>query len=316
MDLDQLRTVLQVAETGSLLRASEQLGIAQPALSRKVRQLEEELGLQIFVRHGRGMIATPFGERLIERARRVFAEIAELRNEAESLREAPFEVIAFGFPPNIAEFLAIPVLRRFKEKHPNVYIRLVSAFSGHLQEWLMKGDIDLALIYEQEFPKSISSQPLMYEQLFFVAPRERQLVSEVPFHFADLAKERLVLPSRRHRLREIVDNAARERGVALNIVHEADDLYSVRELITTGMACSVLTFPAIFAQVAEGIFSASPLIEPTLTRRLDLAFALQRPPTRLGKLLCTETLAELRYQLSRKAWGTIHIVDRMFEDRT
>lgn len=303
MDLVQLKTIIQVAESGSLLRASERLGIAQPALSRQVRLLEEELGVSLFMRHGRGMVPTPFAKKVLERARAILQETAAIRTDAESFLSAPPQEIVFGLPPNVAEYLTVPVLRRFAEEHPNVRLRLVSAYSGHLQEWLARGEIDLAVIYEQDSAPTTTSRPLVLETLFFVASGRRGLSLERPFRFCEIADERLVLPSNKHRLRKIVAEAAEQLGIALNVVHEADDLFPVRDIVAANIACSVLPFPAIHAQVAQGLLSAAPLIEPMLTRRLDLAFAAQRPLSRIAKGLCAFIVEEMRRLIADDVWA-------------
>ncbi len=303
MDFGQLKTIIQVAETGSLLRASERLGIAQPALSRQVRQLEEELGAALFMRHGRGMTLTPFGAKTLERARAILDQAAAIRGDAEAFQSAPIEEIVLGLPPNVAEFLIIPVLRRFAEAYPKVRLRLVSAYSGHLQEWLIRGEIDLALIYEQSSSPSVTSRPLVLETLFFVASGKRDLSRDLPFSFSGIVHEKLVLPSPKHRLRQIVSDAARQRGIALNVVHEADDLFSVRDVVAADIACSVLPFPAIHAQVAQRLLSAAPLADPTLTRRLDLAVATQRPLGRTGKALCRVIVNEVKELVEASVWA-------------
>jgi DNA-binding transcriptional LysR family regulator len=303
MDFGQLKTIIQVAETGSLLRASERLGIAQPALSRQVRQLEEELGAPLFMRHGRGMALTPFGIKTLARARAILDEVAAIRGDAETFQSAPTEEVVLGLPPNVAELLIVPVLRRFAEAYPKVRLRLVSAYSGHLQEWLIRGEIDLALIYEQNSAQSVTSRALVLETLFFVASGKRGLSRDVPFSFPDIVHEKLVLPSPKHRLRLIVSEAAQQCDIALNIVHEADDLFPVRDVVAADIACSVLPFPAIHAQVAQRLLSAAPLVDPTLTRRLDLVFATQRPLGRAGKALCRVIVDEVKELIEAGVWA-------------
>jgi LysR family transcriptional regulator, nitrogen assimilation regulatory protein len=302
MDFGQLKTILQVAETGSLLRASERLRVAQPALSRQVRLLEQELGLPLFVRHGRGMIPTPFGQKVIERARMILGEAAAIRNDAEAYQTAPNEEVVLGLPPNVAEFLTIPVLRRFTAENPHVRVRLVSAYSGHLQEWLSRGEVDLALIYEQAGLPSILLRPLVMETLLLVAHAARGLSLEVPVPFRSLRNELLVLPSAKHRLRQIVSEAAEAANITLSVVHEADDLLTVRDVVAAGMATSVLSLPAVHAQVTRGILSAAPLVDPVLSRRLDLAYAGERPLSRAAEALCVVIDEEIDQLVAAGLW--------------
>lgn len=303
MDFGQLRTILQVAETGSLLRASERLRIAQPALSRQVRLLEQELGSPLFVRHGRGMVPTALGLKVIDRARMILGEAAAIRDDAEAHRAAPADEVVLGLPPNVAEFLTVPLLRRFAAENPRVRVRLVSAYSGHLQEWLARGEVELALIYEQSGSPSIQSRPLVMETLLLVAPAARDLRLDNSVPFRALASERLVLPSVKHRLRQIVAEAAAAANIALSVVHEADDLFTVRDVVAAGLATTVLSLPAVHAQVSQLMLSAAPLIDPILTRRLDLAFAAERPLSRVAKALCRVIDDEIEQLITDGVWA-------------
>ena len=151
MELSQLRTLIHVAELGSLSKAADRLHIAQPALSRQIRLLEDELGVRLFDRHGRGMVVTDQGQDVLRHALRVMAELDEIRATVAD-EDAPLRGhVSIGMPPTVSDILAEPLVSAFRETHPEATLRIVSAYSGYLLDWMHRGEIDAAVLYD---PKS------------------------------------------------------------------------------------------------------------------------------------------------------------------
>jgi LysR family nitrogen assimilation transcriptional regulator len=121
MEFGQLRTLIHVAELGSLSKAADRLRIAPPALSRQVRMLEEELGIELFTRHGRGMVLTEQGRDVLKHAMRISSELEEIRAGALDV-EAPLTgQVAIGLPPTVADIISVPLVAAFGKAHPNAF---------------------------------------------------------------------------------------------------------------------------------------------------------------------------------------------------
>ena len=276
MDIAQLRTVLCVAETGSLSKAAERLRIAQPALSRQVRLLEEELGTLLFVRHGRGMVLTEAGAKVVARASLVVHELDEIHAEIVTDRSQLTGQVIVGIPPTVMEFVTVPLTKLFQSEFPLIRLRFVSAFGGYLLEWLERGDVDLAVLYEPEPVKGLRTAPFMVENLFAIgAPGHGFSADGVALE--RLAALPLFLPSERHGLRKLVDKAARDRALDLDIRLEVDSLSALKDLVLAGMGATILPLASVNADVMAGRLSAGPVIDPPLTRKLVLAFSGTRP---------------------------------------
>ena len=129
MDVVQLKTLIHVAELGSLSKAADRLNIAQPALSRQIRLLEEELGIFLFERHGRGMVITEVGREVLDHATRVMAELEAIRHSASGGRSSFRGMVMVGTTPTVAEIVTVPLVRRIKEAHPQLCVRFSSAYS-------------------------------------------------------------------------------------------------------------------------------------------------------------------------------------------
>ena len=282
MDIAQLRTVLHVAELGSLSRAADRLNIAQPALSRQVRLLEQELGIRLFGRHGRGMELTEAGQELLLHARQVMQELEAIRGLA--LRGGDVALrgeASIGMPPTVAAILAVPLAREFRERHPEARLRIVSAYSAFLIDWLRRGDIDIAILYEGQPLRWLSAAPLMEEELYLVGPAESGLAPETPVPATRLGELPLILSGSRHGMRDTVDTIARTAGVSTNVVLEADSYSVLKDMVQSGLGYTVLPVSPIGDEIARGSLRIAPLVDPRAGWRLMLTVPVDRRPSRL-----------------------------------
>jgi DNA-binding transcriptional LysR family regulator len=283
MDISQLRTLIHVAELGSLSKAADRLRIAQPALSRQVTLLEAELGVRLFDRHGRGMLVTERGRDVLRHALRVMAELDEIRAVVAD-EDAPLRGhVAIGMPPTASDILSEPLVSAFRDAHPEATLRIVSAYTGHLLDWLHRGEIDAAILYDPTAGRALRIQPLLDETLYLIGPASAGLSSATSVDFAQLAHERLLLPSRGHGLRTIVDRCAGQRGIVLDIKVEADSYATLKGLVASGHGMTVLPLAPIHEELSEGRLTAAPLVAPVPMRRLVMAYPTDRPTPRLAR---------------------------------
>ncbi|SRR5258707_1331065 len=302
MEFAQLRTLIHVAELGSLSKAAARLNIAQPALSRQVRQLEEELGLRLFTRHGRGMVMTEHGREILTHAQRVMAELDEIRLCA-SVGDAPLKgQIAVGLPPTVADIVSVEMVAAFGKAHPDVTLRLVSAYTGYLLDWLHRGEVDLAILYDPRHARSLRTRPMLVENLFLIGPADAGFSPVRAIPFKSLADKRLLLPSERHGLRNIVDRCAAEAGIALDVAVEADSYATLKDLVRHGHGWTILPIAPIHQDIAEHRLSGAPLIDPVPVRRLFLSYPADRPVTRLARFAGDTIVAIITDLVERAVW--------------
>jgi LysR family transcriptional regulator, nitrogen assimilation regulatory protein len=147
MDLKQLRTFRAVAELGSLSKAADRLRAAQPALSRHIKLLEHELRVELFVRNGRGMLLTSAGRMLLDRTTGLIRQIEQVSDDLKSANGNPSGRVILGLVPTVSAVLSGRFARRVINEFPDVSLRIVESYGGHLVEWLHRGEMDLAIIY-------------------------------------------------------------------------------------------------------------------------------------------------------------------------
>lgn len=302
MELSQLRTLIHVAELGSLSKAADRLHIAQPALSRQVRMLEEELGFALFTRHGRGMVITEQGRDVLKHAARVLAELDEIRATAADAGKPLTGQIAIGLPPTVADIISVPLVAAFGAAHPKATLRLVSAYTGYLLDWLHRGEVDLAILYDPHSAWSLRSRPLLLENLFLIGPPDAGFSTEEAVPFKALHGKRLLLPSTRHGLRTIVERCAAEIGITLDVVVEADSYATLKDLVRHGHGWTILPLAPIHEDVMSRRLAGAPLIAPVPVRRLVLSFPADRPVSRLARFAAGMIDTIIRDQVERGIW--------------
>src|SRR5664279_3619005 len=142
MKLTQLRNVAAIAERGSLRAAARHLRLAQPALSRSIAELEQELGAPLFERRSRGMVATPLGQAFVRRATAILNDVRRARDEFEQLRGNAVGSVTIGLSIAAHLWLLPKTLRAFRQRYPNVRLHIIEGFYPTLELGLQDGSVD------------------------------------------------------------------------------------------------------------------------------------------------------------------------------
>jgi len=277
MDITQLRTLVHVGELGSLSRAAERLNTVQPALSRQIRLLEQELDVQLFERHGRGMTLTPMGAEIIESAARILAEVEAIRATATDERESYRGQIRIGLTPTVSEFIVPTLAGRILAEHPKVSIQFKTAFSSHLLDWLQRGDLDVVACYNPAESPALRIEPVVVETLYLVSSPGREMDLKRPVPFETLRSETFILPAKGHALREIVDDCARIAGFRVEPRIMADSMRAMLDLVKEGFGVTFLPLAPIYEDVRKGLLAAAPVVDPVPKRRVVLCYPTDRP---------------------------------------
>lgn len=273
MDLRQLVAAITVAEAGSVTKAAEILHVVQPAVTRQVRSLERDLGVALFDRTPHGMRPTEAGRVVIERGRRALAELDRARAEIAPVPGQVRGIATVGLLSSVSDLLAERLVDRVASDYPDVELRLLTAYSGHLRDWLDQGDADIALLYDIRSTPRILTRPLIREELWVVGPPAAGLRVDHPVPVESLAGEALILPTAGHSLRVLIDEAAAIAGIQLTSQVATNTLSVQKRLVQAGHGKTILPAVAVATEVAGGSLSGAPLSNPSVTRDLVLALA-------------------------------------------
>ena len=276
MDIKQLRTLVAIAETRSVTRASVLLNIVQPAVSRHLRLLEEDLGVALFERSRQGMELTEAGKTLLAYARRALNEVDRARAEIRPSQGSIGGIVTIGLLPSTCDLLASPLLTAVAQQYPGIQLRISMGYAGDLQRWLEAGEVDGTLLYDHNKTPSIQVQPLLEEGLWVVGKNDSQLSPDKPMSLIELDGLPLILPSAPHGLRGLVDHEAALLGIQLNVVAETNAMSVQKSLVAGGHGLTILPSIAVLDDLARGLVVAAPLSEPSLTRKIVLALPTNR----------------------------------------
>jgi LysR family nitrogen assimilation transcriptional regulator len=293
LELKQLRYFLSVAEHGAFSKAAMVLSVGQPVLSRHIRSLEEEVGMELLYRNGRGIMMTEAGERVAEHARMVVGAEFALKADIDELRASPTGKLAIGLPPSVAPIMSAPLIMRFRDKYPHIKLRLQEGFNGHVLEWLSKGRIDVAVLYNAPKASTLITEPLIEEELLLIGPRKSPGAfwsNAVPV--MKLSELPLILPSHPHGIRVLVETLLHTVDIVPNIECEIDSLSTTLQLVEQGIGYTILPYASVISRVNAGQLVATRISGLSLSRQLVLATSTQRPAT-----LATRALTQAVKQL-------------------
>ncbi|MDH2347281.1 LysR substrate-binding domain-containing protein [Bradyrhizobium sp. SSUT77] len=276
MDFRQLRTFSCVAELGSLSKASDTLRVAQPALSRQIKLLEHELRIELFTRNGRGMVLTDAGRLLLARTSGIVRQIDQIRDDIQSSKGPPSGQVVLGLVPTVSCVLSARFARRCVEKFPGISLRIVESYSGHLVEWLHRGEMDLAILYGRSADLHLNVESLGRDNIVAVGPRGCGLARKKNVDVGWLLRQRLVLPSHSHGLRALIEHAAAQRKIKLDVQLEADSFRVLTSLVEEGLGFALLPPSSVHGEVADGRLETAVVSKP-MTRELIFASPIDRP---------------------------------------
>ncbi|MBO0902170.1 LysR substrate-binding domain-containing protein [Jiella sonneratiae] len=299
MDSRQLAYFRRTVESGSMSAAASVLGIAQPSLSQQIRNLETGLGVALLLRTARGVVPTEAGQILYDHACRIAGLLAAAEAEVRAVGSEPTGRVEFGMPASVSMALSIPLAETIRVEMPSVQFCAIEAMSGHIKELVTKGDIDLALLYDQEAIGDCTSDLVLTEDLwFYSAPDAWPLPTPPgqPVPLGAVTRLDLVLPSRRHGLRTLIDRITRQERLRTRIVTEMDSLQQIKALVARGSCQTILSQAAVHDLVEIGRLAGSPIVEPRIRRPVYVVRSTGRRATAATQAIeayCREVIRDL-----------------------
>lgn len=299
-DITGLHYFSVVAEERSFSRASARLRIAQPAISRKIKALEEDLGVQLFTRHTRGVDLTEPGETLLANAYALFRQIEHLRDHTVTSGETPRGVVAIGVMPTPGEYIIPRLIEQSRRLYPDVRFRIVEAYSGTLHRMLINQEINIAVVHAPEPHPDIVVHDLLVDYLCLVG--RKGTLEKAAYGFAEAAAFPLILPEAPNLLRLRIDQIAEQRDAQLNVEYLCNGFWLTKSLIRAGLGCTMVTFGSVVNDLELGNFDVAPIRDPDVPWSLAVAMRAdqqRRLSINVVKGLIETIVAELR---SKHIW--------------
>lgn len=273
MDIRQLKYFIAIAEAGSLSLAARQLHIAQPSLSQHIANMEKELNVQLVARSPRGSSLTAEGQVLLRHAIDITASLSACMAQMRDLSAEIAGTVRFGMPPSVSMVMSVPLAETVRIELPDVRLRVSEAMSGFIKTWVDDGTVDIGFLYDLSGVEHFEITHVLNEQLFFFSAPDNwplETTPGTPVPLRDLAGIELVLPGEPHGLRRIIETAAAEAEVRLNVVTELDAMTQIKELVARGSGCSIFAPAACHDYVMTGRMIMTPIIDPVISRPVYL----------------------------------------------
>jgi LysR family nitrogen assimilation transcriptional regulator len=258
MNFGDLEAFCGVGRHQSFSKAAIAMRTAQSALSRRVARLEHQLGLKLFARHGRGIRLTASGQSLLRRADELMLELSAIENHAQALSTEPIGRIVVAFTPTSGQILG-PLVLKACQKFPKLTLEFREGFTGAIHDWLSEGLVDIALLYDPESGADLDIQPLVREPLLLAgAPAMMASLRKGPVRVKDVSHLPLILPSRSHSLRRLLDRLADQKRFTLQLRNQVDGMRTIKGIVEAGLGYTIFCYAGLYEEVRAGTLVTTP----------------------------------------------------------
>ena len=271
MELRSLHYFVRIAELGSITRAAAHLHVAQPALTRHVQRLEDELNVALFTRANRGVRLTEAGQKLLDGATRVLRDIERTGDEIRAQDAHPSGKIILGITPTLCPVLAPDLFGRMRGAYPMIELKVMHAGMVRLEEFVIDGRVDIALLSELSRSRLIVSTRLAEEEMVLVTRPGARAPGIVDGD--ELRQTPLILGDG---LRAAMDALLAGLGIELNVQTELNDHETIRLMVQQGAGAAVLPLSSVSKECARGLIEANRITETGVYRTLALGMRAGR----------------------------------------
>lgn len=279
LTVHQMHALVEIAKAGSIARAAINMNTGQAALSRTLRQVEDTVAAQLFHRTGRGVVLTEAGREVVDCCRDVIERFGRLRLSLDELSETPRGSLTIAMPTSVARVVMVPLITTCREHLPEADIRVIELFTGDVLEAVADGRVDVGVIYETPRASGANSDAVVLDDLFLVSAPERICAGRDEIPLRDVAKTRLLLPTRAQGVRGLFDREMARAGLVPTIHMEVDATVSLLDLVREDVGAALFSYSLVHREVERGVLAAARIVEPLLTREVLVVTATRRPLT-------------------------------------
>lgn len=283
LSLKQLRYFVAIADAGALSRAAEVLSIAQSALSHHVGEMEAMLGVSLLDRRARGVSLTAAGQRLYEHAGAILATLEKAELDVKTVAGMTSGPITVGLCHTAIEVVSLPIMQETRRLWPDIHLTIVEGLSGALIDRVIAGELDFAVAYNPPPDRRLKSVPVLEEHLYLVGVPAIIGEDVQPIPFTKVPSGRILGMSLFHSSRSILHSQTLRDVISPGIFLELDSLNAMRKALAAGLGCSILAKATVGDLLGTGAIHARMIVEPEISRRLDIVSLADRPETRASK---------------------------------
>lgn len=273
MDLRRLEVFAKVAELGSFSRAAEALYLTQPTVSEHVRALEDEIGVQLLDRLGRGATPTRAGELLLGYARRMLGLAREARQALDQFQGRMSGELVIGGSTIPGEYVLPALLGAFKAKYPDISVSLRIGDSSQVTEWVEQGRVEVAVVGARPTARSLMSRELMPDELVIVVPAGHPWATRKTVSLDELRRAPMVMRERGSGSRQALERVLDEAGLSLasfRIVGEMGSTQAIKQAVRAGVGVALISRRAVEDECRAGLVACVKVKDLKVTRSFHL----------------------------------------------
>lgn len=289
MDFYQLSYFKKVAETRSISRAAEELLLTQPAVSKQIRALEEELGTKLFDRIGRKVLLTRAGENLFEHASRILRSVQEAKTAVHDMSQECSGELVIGASDHISLHRLPDVLKSYIAAYPAVDLKLRCHRSETIISMVNNNQVDLGVITLPPAGHGLVSQVIWPDPMSLVFPRKHPLRSLKTIRLRDITPYGMILPEAGTTTRTMIDAAFMRKNIGANVTMEVAYIETIKVLVKVGLGISILPDTALEDEIRRGTLVKAEIQDAQFSRNLGVLYLkdkfLSRPALEFLKFL-------------------------------
>lgn len=254
----EIRYLLSIREYGNISRAAQELYVAQPSLSQMIKELETDLGTEVFFREKDGVSETPFGRELLNRMEAVRDLFMRIPIELEEFQQMKKGTITFGIPLNLGTYLLPRIIPVFRKRFPGIRIRVRENNSHGLEQLMMDRKIDFCILHFHEEREQVQYEMFFEDPFYLVIPRDRKSELGLPDgkkltkeDLTGLREEPFVMVSARQKLRLVADQILKNAQIVPDICCTTKSMETVKRLVAAGTGVTFL--PGSYLNLYSGV---------------------------------------------------------------
>jgi DNA-binding transcriptional LysR family regulator len=286
MDLRRLEIFAKVAELGSFSRAAEALYLTQPTVSEHVRALEDELGVQLLDRLGRGAAATRAGDLLLGYARRILGLAAEARQAIDQFQGRMSGALIVGASTIPGEYVLPGLVAEFRAKYPDVSITLLIGSSRQVGTWLEEGRVEVGMVGARPASRTLESRELMSDELVVVVGAGHAWAARRGVTLTDVRAEPMIVRERGSGSREALERALKSVNADLGdfrVVAEMGSTQAIKQAVRAGVGIAIISQRAVELECRAKLVACVLIDDLTITRAFSIVTSRERSRSPLAQ---------------------------------
>jgi DNA-binding transcriptional LysR family regulator len=272
MDFYQLTYFKRVAETKSISRASEELLLTQPAISKQIKALEEELGVRLFDRIGKKLFLTRTGEVLYSHALKILRSVQEAKTAVNDLSKECSGELVIGTSDHISLHRLPDLLKKYISAFPNVDLKLRCHRSETILDMVNKNLVDLGVVTLPKAAFTLVSKTIWEDPMALVFPTNHPLEARKVIRLKDTVKYGMILPERGSATRNTIDEAFSRKRLTPNVAMEVAYIETIKGLVKVGLGISILPEKAIEQEIRGGALVKARIQDASFSRNLGVVY--------------------------------------------